>query len=172
MHSCLLLLIWILLHHNAQPVLIFSRVRIFHLERLEKVTWFHSFVKTKTIWIARIQILILAMVAFLAQLALAWFNARDWPQLAFLPPPSRSAKRYDTFIFDSTDFDNSTTWNSRIIFCPFCLLIEYKCTEWGKFLTGKRKYLFMHLCLLCILWNRMKIELIFREVAGLLNRNW
>ena len=43
MQSCLLLLIWTLLHHNTQPVLIFSRVRIFHLERLEKVTWFHSF---------------------------------------------------------------------------------------------------------------------------------
>ena len=71
---------------------------------------------------ARIQILILAMVVFLAQLELAWFNARDWPQLAFLPPPSRSAKRYDTFIFDSTDFDNSTTWNSKIIFCTSCLL--------------------------------------------------
>ena len=40
MHSCLLLLIWTLLHHNTQPVLIFFRVRIFHLERLEKVTWF------------------------------------------------------------------------------------------------------------------------------------
>ena len=30
-------------HHNTQPVLFFSRARIFHLERLEKVTWFHSF---------------------------------------------------------------------------------------------------------------------------------
>ena len=43
MHTCLLLLIWTLLHHNTQPVLIFCRVRMFHLERLEKVTWFHSF---------------------------------------------------------------------------------------------------------------------------------
>ena len=43
MHSCLLLLIWTLLYHNTQPVSIFSRVRIFHLERLEKVTWLHSF---------------------------------------------------------------------------------------------------------------------------------
>ena len=32
-----------MLHHNTQPALIFSRVRIFHLERLEKVTWFHRF---------------------------------------------------------------------------------------------------------------------------------
>ena len=44
MHSCLLLLIWTLLHHNTQPVLIFFSVRIFHVERLEKVIWFHSFV--------------------------------------------------------------------------------------------------------------------------------
>ena len=43
MHSCLLLLIWTFQHHNTQPVLIFSRVRIIHLERLEEGTWFHSF---------------------------------------------------------------------------------------------------------------------------------
>ena len=43
MQSCLLLQIWAFLHHNTQPVLIFSRVSIFNLERLEKVTWFHSF---------------------------------------------------------------------------------------------------------------------------------
>ena len=43
MHSCLLLLIWTLQHHNTKPVLIFSRVRIIHLERLDEGTWFHSF---------------------------------------------------------------------------------------------------------------------------------
>ena len=43
MYSCLLLLIWTLLYLNTQPVLIFSRVVIFHLERLVKVTWFHNF---------------------------------------------------------------------------------------------------------------------------------
>ena len=38
----LYIVIWSLLHHNTQPVSIFPS--IFHLERLEKVTWFHSFV--------------------------------------------------------------------------------------------------------------------------------
>ena len=47
MHSCLLLLIWTFQHHNTQPVLIFSRVRITHLERLEEGTWFHTFDKFK-----------------------------------------------------------------------------------------------------------------------------
>ena len=51
-----MLLIWTLLDHNTQPVLIFFRVRTFHLERLEKVTWFHSFdfqkfiIASMTIW--------------------------------------------------------------------------------------------------------------------------
>ena len=31
------------IHHNTQLVLIFSRSKIFHLKRLENVTWFYSF---------------------------------------------------------------------------------------------------------------------------------
>ena len=34
---------WNLLTFCTQLILIFSSVRIFHLDRLEKVTWFHSF---------------------------------------------------------------------------------------------------------------------------------
>ena len=35
--------IWTLIHHSTQAILIFSRVSLFHLERLKKGTWLHSF---------------------------------------------------------------------------------------------------------------------------------
>ena len=39
-----LTIVWSLgTHQSTQPILIFSRVRILHLKRLENVTWFHSF---------------------------------------------------------------------------------------------------------------------------------
>ena len=36
--------IWTFLYHISQPILIFSRLRILHIERLLEVTWVHSFV--------------------------------------------------------------------------------------------------------------------------------
>ena len=34
---------WSLIHHSTQHILIFSRVRVLHLDRLKEGTWLHSF---------------------------------------------------------------------------------------------------------------------------------
>ena len=38
-----LTIVWSLIHHSTQPILIFSRVRVLHLDRLKEGTWLHSF---------------------------------------------------------------------------------------------------------------------------------
>ena len=37
-------------HKNTQPIYIFNRVRVLHLERLKEGTWFHSFAFSLWFW--------------------------------------------------------------------------------------------------------------------------
>ena len=39
-----LTIVWSLIHHSTQPILIFSSVRVLHLDRLKEGTWLHIFV--------------------------------------------------------------------------------------------------------------------------------
>ena len=41
-----LTIVWNLIHHSTQPILIFSRARVLHLDRLKEETWLHSFAYT------------------------------------------------------------------------------------------------------------------------------
>ena len=41
-----LTIVWSLKHHSTQPIYIFSRLRVLHLDRLKEGTWLHSFVHT------------------------------------------------------------------------------------------------------------------------------
>ena len=38
-----LTIVWSLIHHSTQPILLFSRARVLHLDRLKEGTWLHSF---------------------------------------------------------------------------------------------------------------------------------
>ena len=42
-----LTILWSLIHHSTQPILIFFRVRVLHLDRLKEGTWLHSFESVK-----------------------------------------------------------------------------------------------------------------------------
>ena len=38
-----LTIVWSLMHHITQPILIFSRLRVLYVDRLKERTWLHSF---------------------------------------------------------------------------------------------------------------------------------
>ena len=76
-----MLLIWTLLHHDTQYVLIFSRARIFHLKKLEKVTWFHGFAFIHN----QCTVLQDSFKTFDEPLFLSWWTVQ-WKYIQFLNP--------------------------------------------------------------------------------------
>ena len=44
-----LTIVWSWIHHSTQPILIFSRIKVLHLDRLKEGTWLYSFACTVAI---------------------------------------------------------------------------------------------------------------------------
>ena len=60
-----LTIVWTLIHHSTQPILIFSKARVLHLDRLKEGTLFHSFGWNKRWFAARHSVLSVCEVSLI-----------------------------------------------------------------------------------------------------------
>ena len=105
--------IWTLIHHSTQPTLIFSRVRVCHLERLKEGTWLHSFAfaQHSQLFTAlleniskSIQIFLVVHTTIKANCAMLEYSSSNWLRLSFYKNILKCYQKGQTLYFQGPSF--------------------------------------------------------------------